>query len=818
MSEIPTSEAVRQEEFDDRWTSFGTHTGILKIYKHLSAERLKEFEIFQDYELDFLEKIRPDVCVAIWDKQKVLFEEGAYIDLAFFVLKGQVNVYIQKQQIGNSHKRANGKGRAQFDDKSRVHFNRTVYNTQVQRQQRSGRVTLLSSMDLDLNWGEVINLGPGEILGETGASVGWPQSVTAQTATQCALVQVRIPALEAMKRKSPALKKRLNKLYIERSLSAQLKHTPIFQGCSEAFLEQFKQKVELISLRRNEVVARQDEPADTVYLVRSGFIKLSQKVGSGEMVVNYLSKGMLLGEIEFALQTGVWFHSAISVENTELVRISHEHFKELVERFPAIHKQLMDSSSIRIKESGAARRNINRSEFINTALETGLVEGNSVFVINLDVCTRCDDCVKGCADTHAGLPRFVREGEKYSDYLITRACYHCRDPVCLIGCPTGAIRRAGVGDVVEIDDGLCIGCRVCYHKCPYSAITMVQSPSKVSVAVVAPIESSGELATKCDLCYNTPHGAACVFNCPQGCAIRTDSISKFGKLVTRSGRRAKVWGSTKLGKLIKSQPWLHAFLLATLLACVIYVLNRIFSDVLPGNVWGLSYGAGALILMVGAALYGFRRRMVRLSAEYKLGRSFTWVQFHVYGGTLFLLLLFMHTGFQLPSGALYWWLWSLSIWVTLSGVMGVFLQKWIPSILSSGLSIEVISDRIPELVEEARKQAATLVETCSQPVADFYHRRVKRSLSRPLPSITYLFDITGGIQRKTKQFQFLRTILPEDDQTKLTELEKIYKSKLEMDAHHTLQRLLKWWMYAHLPASIVLIVLVLIHLFAVLYY
>ena len=117
---------------------------------------------------------------------------------------------------------------------------------------------------------------------------------------------------------------------------------------------------------------------------------------------------------------------------------------------PGIEERLWTSVVSRIKETGQSRKNIQQSQFIETALDKGLVEGNAILVIDLNVCTRCDECVRACADTHGGIPQFVREGDKIENALVTRACYHCRDPLCLIGCPTGAIARTGVGEVVAI--------------------------------------------------------------------------------------------------------------------------------------------------------------------------------------------------------------------------------------------------------------------------------------------------------------------------------------------------------------------------------
>ncbi len=814
----------QEEQFEDRWTAFGKHTGILKLYKRLSAGQLRQFEIFKEYDDRLLEKISPDISVAVWDRQKVLFEEGSYIDLAFFIVKGFVNVYQQKQHssvqpIFDNKQMVDQSEANGFQGKKQP--NHTVLQSQVQQLKKRQNLTFLTSMEIDLPWGEVQNLGAGEIFGEIGASIGWPQSVTAQTISECVLVQIRIPALEKMKRRSKSFKSQLDKIYIERTLSSQLKSTPFFKRCSDSFLGELNKTVTLESFKGGEVITQEGEIVDAVYLLRSGFVKLLQKFGDGELVVNYLSKGMMVGDIEFLLKHKSWVFTAISVENTELVRIEPEDFKNIIDSYPETQKPLWESAALRIKTSGSNRKNISKSEFIDTALETGLVEGNSVLVIDLDACTRCDDCVRGCADTHAGAPKFVREGEKYYDFLITRACYHCQDPVCLVGCPTGSIRRAGVGDVVEIDAELCIGCKVCFNNCPYNAITMVEAENEMGLQATVGKngkEKMQELATKCDLCHSAGLEPACVNNCPHGCATRVNNIENFSRLLFRNKKNRKGWQSFRIEKIVQSFTWFYVFLSATFLSILSFILNAVISEVKAGNAWGLTYGSVATALMVGASLYGVRRRSNNLASKLNLGRSFHWVQFHVYGGVLFMLLVFMHSGFGVPDGVLHLWLWGLSIWVTISGLLGVVIQKWVPAMLSSALSIEVVYERIPELIRQIKKDADKLASGCSEPVRDFYRKKVVRSLKAPRAKPIYYVDITGGIQRRLKQFEFLKRVLSSEEQRKLSRLELLYKSKLEMDAHYTLQKLLRCWLFVHLPPSILIVVLVVIHLYAVFYY
>jgi len=269
---------------------------------------------------------------------------------------------------------------------------------------------------------------------------------------------------------------------------------------------------------------------------------------------------------------------------------------------------------------------------------------------------------------------------------------------------------------------------------------------------------------------------------------------------------------------VDSTSWFSAFIIASIVCVAAYIVNLIFSEVNAGNVWGLTYGTLATILMVGAALYGLRRRTMKISTKLGLGRTQTWVQYHIYGGTIFLLLVFMHSGFSLPSGPLNWLLWILSVWVTVSGIFGVFLQKWIPKILASGLSVEIVYERIPELIEEMRSNAEAVIKKCAEPLKDFYTRNIEPALASPQTRLIFYIDITGGIQTQLKQFEYLERVLSNEDKQKLQSLESIYKTKLELDAHYTLQKALRVWLYSHVPLSLILLVAVALHLYAVYYY
>jgi len=109
MSEAAPGKTMlkRIEQYRDRWTSYGLNTGVISISDKLSPEAMAKIEIFEEFEPAFLEKISQDVSIAEWKKDSVLFEEGCYIDVAFYIIEGEVEVAVQGQ--GQNQKKQTAK-------------------------------------------------------------------------------------------------------------------------------------------------------------------------------------------------------------------------------------------------------------------------------------------------------------------------------------------------------------------------------------------------------------------------------------------------------------------------------------------------------------------------------------------------------------------------------------------------------------------------------------------------------------------------------------------------------------------------------------
>jgi Fe-S-cluster-containing hydrogenase component 2 len=160
------------------------------------------------------------------------------------------------------------------------------------------------------------------------------------------------------------------------------------------------------------------------------------------------------------------------------------------------------------------------SEPLGEFLQQGLMNAQSLLVLDLERCTRCDECTKACSDSHDGVTRLIREGLRFDRYLVASSCRSCLDPYCMVGCPVGSIRRRNSREII-IEDW-CIGCGKCAENCPYGNINMhgfqERRPDPANPGrQVAVVQMK---ATLCDLCSGLDGQPSCVYACPHDAAFR----------------------------------------------------------------------------------------------------------------------------------------------------------------------------------------------------------------------------------------------------------------------------------------------------------
>ena len=233
----------------------------------------------------------------------------------------------------------------------------------------------------------------------------------------------------------------------------------------------------------------------------------------------------------------------------------------------------------------------------------------------------------------------------------------------------------------------------------------------------------------------------------------------------------------------------------------------------PKRGLGLVFGFLAAFAFVFEMLYPARRPRAR-----PLGTARSWIQAHVYLGALAFLAVLVHTGLRWPQGTMGWWLLVLAAWTTLTGLLGVWLQKSIPAAMADGLQVEALYERIPELAEALVTEADALVADAGDALDRFYRQEVRDRLATPLPSWGYLLDVRAGRERALEPFRRMASFVPAEEKAKIDDLASLYTDKLELDAQLRLQGVLRRWLWLHVPPAGLLMGLLAVHLFGWVWY
>ena len=158
-------------------------------------------------------------------------------------------------------------------------------------------------------------------------------------------------------------------------------------------------------------------------------------------------------------------------------------------------------------------------------------------------CIGCYTCMPACVSVHqeVGLQAYPRLHVTHTPHgTMPMQCRHCEDAPCSKACPAGCFT---IGDTVQLNESLCIGCKMCMLACPFGVIEPHGTPTQNEQMPINPyhpfdmpaLEFSPQtetqvpaplgplltwtagvrtVAVKCDVCYFRPEGPACIQVCP----------------------------------------------------------------------------------------------------------------------------------------------------------------------------------------------------------------------------------------------------------------------------------------------------------------
>lgn len=524
---------------------------------------------------------------------EILIRQGEWGNSAFFLLSGAVRVVVERGKdtippdlFGQTPVQQQSflDLLKQFFNRSREPEQRDLSQLTKQKRNPEGNASPSSHVYLQ-DFSRVIDtyntnrIEAVDFFGEQSALGRIERSASVFADGECELLEVRWQGIRDMMKKAPWLRKQIDMRFRAYGLYSFLRNSPyfahlaipedapqeeaarindIFQQvlneavlCSYGSYDKVDRFINLVEkgnasdLVHEPLIAKEGDYVEGVYLVRSGIARVSHRYNNGHRTISYLTPGQVFGVSEVVeawrdekpihLQHSLRAVGYVTVIFIPTIVFEHVVLNQIMpKREPATSTDLPEL----IKTSETVAVDVDLLEFL---VERRFVNGSATMVIDLDRCTRCDDCVRACATAHDNNPRFLRHGPIHDKYMVANACMHCADPVCMIQCPTGAIHRNLLHGEVVVNDEACIGCGACANNCPYDAIRMVQirdlngefiyptqktttqPDGTTQIENVTPADQEWEplvKATKCDLCADQITGPACQQACPHDALVR----------------------------------------------------------------------------------------------------------------------------------------------------------------------------------------------------------------------------------------------------------------------------------------------------------
>ncbi|MCC6511221.1 MAG: 4Fe-4S dicluster domain-containing protein [Pirellulaceae bacterium] len=496
----------------------------------------------------------------------VLFQKGQYGGSAYLVLRGTVRMFLADALAAAGNELGTVQARPTASAQGRhwlAWFSKQTSDAKVKRpvmglrDRGHGARVFLQDIPGILDQYQSTTANAGELFGEMAAVTRTAREFTAVAQSDCLVLEIRWQGLKLL-RQSPEFRTMLDQRYRSRVLKDHLRETPLMTNVPDDDLDQVIAATRLESfgdmewyadfrdqsqqsatdrIAREPLIADEGTYAAGLWILRGGFARLSRRQGAGHRTLAYLGKGQLFGLRELAHnwrepseQTSLPFQESLrAIGYVDALCIPKQIVFRHILPYVAAHDlpTRINAPSYRFGQP-VLDAPIDKSQ---SHLDTGLLEflvekrlmnGRAAMVIDTNRCTRCDDCVKACAATHNDTPLFERRGAQYGPWLFAQACMHCEDPVCMIGCPTGAIHREESTGLVQINSNSCIGCKACAESCPYDNIRMLETTDQRGRKQVDKQGLPILQASKCDLCQGSGGRPACQSACPHDALVRID--------------------------------------------------------------------------------------------------------------------------------------------------------------------------------------------------------------------------------------------------------------------------------------------------------
>ena len=132
---------------------------------------------------------------------------------------------------------------------------------------------------------------------------------------------------------------------------ALLEQAPLFSVLHPRDLKTLADKFHPVRYRRGEVIFREGEPAERLFLIKDGRVKLSTSSPSGqELLIGVLGRGQIFGELAI-IDRGPRAMDARTMEDAELYTFGGDVFWTMLENRPALARRLLELMARRLRRA-----------------------------------------------------------------------------------------------------------------------------------------------------------------------------------------------------------------------------------------------------------------------------------------------------------------------------------------------------------------------------------------------------------------------------------------------------------------------------------